>query len=220
MLKESTGQQLFEMIEEFFPLIIQTIRKDLRKDHLKNDKEFLKIHFGGRNPNKLSVDDLVEGYAPLLKNGNDELWDFFSERWLGKRTEMYYFFEEKLKELAEDFTEMDEMDASFARKLAQEAEVLFGARDTYIFAVMNAVVFPKEIYDDLGERARHKEEVVEVKAVQGENLEAKYQREIRNIQSKYEKKLLGFQKKYERDVAALKKQVGSLQRKLAAFDES
>ena len=99
MLKESTGQQRFEMIQEFLPFIIQIIRKDLRQDHLKRDKDFLKTYFGGKNPNKLSVDDLVTGYTPLLKEGNDELWEFFSDRWLRKHTEMYYFFEEKLKEL-------------------------------------------------------------------------------------------------------------------------
>jgi len=218
MLKESTLKQRFEMIEEFLPDILQMIRKDLRQEHLKQDKEFLKNHFAGKNPNKLTVDELVQAYAPLLRDGGEEYWDFFSDRWLRRHTEMYYFFEEKLKEYDENFTELECLDPSFARELSKEAKTLFGPRSTYIFAVLNEVVFPQEIYDELNQEARIKEDRVEEKRA-GEDPEARHQREMRNLQSKYEKKLLGYQRLYDRDVSALKKQVASLQRKLADRSE-
>jgi len=218
MLKESTVKQRFEMIEEFLPEIVQMIRKDLRQEHLKQDKEFLNAHFSGKNPNKLSVDELVQGYAPLLCEGGEEYWDFFADRWLRRHTEMYYFFEEKLREYDENFTELEILEASFAKQLASEAKAMFGAQNAYIFAVFNEVVFPKEIYDEMLAKARVKDEVVEEIKV-GENPEVRHQREQRNLQSKFEKKLLGLQKLYDRDVSALKKQVAALQRKLAARDE-
>jgi len=149
MLKESTAQQRFVMIQNFLPLIIQKIRKDLRQDHLKCDKDFLNSYFGGRSPNKLTVEDLVAGYSPLLKEGNEKLWEFFSDRWLRKHTEIYYFFEAKLKEIDEDFTELKKLKKSEANCLVQEATNLFGATNTYIFSVLNSVVFPKAVYEKL-----------------------------------------------------------------------
>ena len=220
MLKESTIQQHYELIEEFFPAVLQTIRKDLRQDHLKKDKEFLKAHFGGKNPNKLTIEELAQGYAPVLQGGKELLWEFITERWLMKHTEIYYFFEEKLQKIQEDFTELDVMDLSFAKQLVEEAVTLFGAKNTLIFSVMNSVVFPKQVYEDLRQKARQVEAVPETKEIDpSEDHEARLQREINRIQNKYEKKMLGLQKKYDRDVAALKKQVATLQKKLAAYHD-
>lgn len=214
MLKESTYPLKYQMIKHCLPSLILSIRRDLRQDHLKKDKAALKEYFQGKNPNKLTVEELAEGYAPLLEGGNEDLWEFIAERWLLKHTDVYYFFEEKLKEIDEEFTSLEEIELEKARSIADESVRLFGAEKTLIFGVLNEVVFPKEIYNDLEKAAKEAPRVHE----KPENIlpPQDYSAEIKRLENKYEKKLLGLQKKYERDVAALKKQVSALQKKLAA----
>ncbi|NGX57327.1 MAG: hypothetical protein K940chlam3_00217 [Chlamydiae bacterium] len=217
MLKESTYPEKYQMIQEWLPLIIQSIRKDLRQGHLKKDRAFLMQHFQGKNPNKLTIDELVAGYAPLLKEGNEELWEFFIDRWLLKHTDIYYFFEQNMKEIDEEFTELDEIELSVAKKIAEESTQQFGAKNTFIFSVLNSVVFPKEVYDQLQAAAR--ESVVEREEPVPESSIQDHSSELKRLENRYEKKLLGLQKKYDRDVTALKKQIANLQKKLTALHE-
>lgn len=220
MLKDSTCMDRYEMIEEFLPQVVLAIRKDLRNEHLKKDKEFLQTHFGGKNPNKLSVDELTIGYSQILKQGNEAFWDFFSERWLMKHTDIYDYFEERLCEISEKFSEIDQLDLPFAESLANGSIEQFGALDTYLFSVLNSVVFPKSLFDELLTKAKH--EVCEEpkrKPAHFQNSPEQFERELNKLQTKYEKKLLGFQKKYDRDIEALKKQVAMLQKKLAGKNE-
>ncbi len=220
MLKDSTCTDRYEMIKEFLPHVVQSIRKDLRKEHLKKDKEFLQNYFGGKNPNKLSVDELTIGYSQLLKQGNEALWDFFSERWLMKHTDIYDYFEDRLTEVNEKFSEIDQLDLPFAESLANGSIEQFGVLDTYLFSVLNSVVFPKSLFDELLIKAKHEAcEEPKKKPAHTQSSPEHHERELNKLQTKYEKKLLGFQKKYDRDIGALKKQVAMLQKKLAEKNE-
>ncbi len=153
MLKNSTHAKQYELLKEFIPDIIRSIRRDLRQDHLKQDQEFLKGHFGSKNPNKLKTEDMVPVYSQLLKEGNEKVWEFFTDRWLLKHNDVYEFFEAKLSTVAEDFTKLEELDLEFSKELANESVKLFGAVDTLIFSVLNSVVFPESIYMGLIEAA-------------------------------------------------------------------
>ena len=153
MLKDSTHAKQYELLEEFVPDIIRSIRRDLRQDHLKQDQEFLKTHFGSKNPNKLKTEDMAPVYAPLLKEGKEEYWEFFTDRWIMKHTDIYDFFEAELSKVAEDFTELEELDGDFSRRLVDGAVRSFGAVNTLIFSALNSVVFPESVYADLKKMA-------------------------------------------------------------------
>ncbi len=157
MLKDSTYDQQYALLEECIPDIIRSIRRDLRVDHLKQDDGFLKKHFGKKSPNKLKTEDLVPVYSPYLKEGDEKIWEFFTERWLMKHGGIYDFFEAGLMTVAKDFTELEELDEEFSKRLASESVKHFGALDTYIFCVLNTVVFPESVYKELREAA-HKDQ--------------------------------------------------------------
>lgn len=221
MLKTMTYQEKFVILKNWIPEIIDQIKKDLRQDHLRRDIGFLKQYFQSKNPSKLSLDELVKGYAAGLSNSEiaEELGEFIANRWLLKNTDLYYFFEENLKKLTTDFEQLNELDPAFATKLSQDGCAHYGPIKTYLFVIMNSVVFPPKILEDLqglAEKERDNKSLREEENTEARTWQEKerhYQTQISRLEDKYEKKLLGMQKKYQIDIESLKKQIAMLQKK-------
>lgn len=222
MLKESSYKEKFAMLKPWMPLIIETIKKDLKNEHLKKDAGFSRSYFPGKNPAKLSSEELIEAYSQAIANEEnaEELAEFISNRWLLKHTDLYYYFEHELTKINPNFNEMKDLDKETATKIMDGAIQQFGAISTYLFCVLNSVVFPEEIYTKLGHEATHRatEEKEEAKNYEKEaSIEALHrghEQQVARLTDKYEKKILGLQKKYIQDVEILKKQIANLQRKL------
>lgn len=222
MLKDMTYQEKFVVLNDWIPSIIEEVKKDLRHDHLKRDIGFARQFFPSKNPSKLTIEELVSGYDKALAKPEiaEELGEFISNRWLLKNTDLYYFFEENLKKVTNDFQDLKELERPFADKLAEEASRLFGPGKVYLFSVLNSVVFPKEVLDNLHkeairERAKKRElasEDLELKTWQDK--EKNYQLQLSRLEDRYEKKILGLQKKYQIDIETLKKQIAALQKKV------
>jgi polyhydroxyalkanoate synthesis regulator phasin len=143
-----------------------------------------------------------------------------ANRWLLKNTELYGYFESKLSEINPNFSELEEIDHQKSKEIVAGAVIEYGALRTYLFSVINSVVFPQQIYKDLGDLAKeHEHQAVEDLKLQEENrstesMKHHYEQQISRLTDKYEKKLSGLQKKYQHDVDSLKKQIGNLQRKV------
>jgi hypothetical protein len=222
MLKDTTYKQKFSMLKSWMPSIIETVKKDLKNDHLKQDRNFSKKFLGSKNINKLTNEDLVTGYSEAMQDEElaESLGEYVSNRWLIKNVEVYHFFEEKLRQINPNFNEIDQIDNDKANEIINEAVGQFGAAKTYLFSVMNAVVFPKESYDKLAEHALKDEEQQSLQnqaneeSLSIENVKRSFETQIARLTDKYEKKLTGLEKKYHQDTETLKKQISSLQRKL------
>lgn len=224
MYKDTTFKEKFAILNPWMPLIIETIKKDLKNEHLRKDVVFLKTYFPSKNPAKLTTEEMVKAYAHAVANADngENLGEFLTNRWLLKNGEIYHFFEEELNTLYPNFTELTEIEPAKANVLMSNAVDKFGAPSTYLFAVLNSVVFPKETYKTLGEKAhtaiqeKTEREAAEQEKQDAEDTQRSHEREIARLTDKYEKKLSGLQKKYIQDVDALKKQISILQRKLEA----
>lgn len=222
MLKEATYKEKFVLLADWLPVIIEAIQKDLKNDHLKKDARFVKNFFANKNPSKLTREELLTGYSQALQNEEyaEPLGEFIANRWMIRHTDLYHFFEERLRRINPNFTEMTEIEPTAARSLMEDAIEEFGARNVYLFSIINSVVFPNQIYDQLRRRALESVET-ETAAAQAqaehrsiEEMQQSHQQQIARLTDKYEKKIQGMQKKYLLDVDALKKQIASLQRKL------
>jgi hypothetical protein len=222
MNKNASYKEKFAYLRDWMPMIIDSIKRDLKNEHLKKDFLFVKQFFASKNLNKISSEEWVNAYSQAIeKEENGEaLGEFITSRWLLKHTEIYDFFEQELSQLTSDFTELEQLDMPTSLKLMQASVQQFGAPSTYVFAVLNSVVFPDEAFQKLGEQAR--QEVQENEAHQImlnekmtiEKMQRSFEQEIARLNDKYEKKLSGLQKKYLIDVENLKKQVAVLQRQL------
>lgn len=222
MLKDASYKEKCLMLKHWMPQIIETIKKDLRNEHLKKDYRFVKKYFAGKNINKLMDNDYVDAYTSALETEEnaEEIAEFLTNRWLLKNTELYSYFENKLSRISQDFTELTELDEQKSQEIVNESISHFGAPRTYLFAVLNSVVFPKKIYEKLDKEARESHqrtkqaEEDEQKQRAHQSLVQYHEEQINRLKDKYEKKLSGMERKYFQDIEALKKQVTALQKKL------
>ena len=222
MYKNATYQEKFNSIKDWMPAIVDVIKRDLKNDHLRNDLYFVKTFFASKNLNKITNDELSEAYLKALASEakSEEIGDFITSRWLLKNTDLYDLFERRLSKLNPDFTSIEELDLAASQEIAKDAVNAFGATKTYIFAVLNAVVFPEAVFKQLRDQAikelksekTHQETVAEKMSI--EKMQQVFERDIARLTDKYEKKLSGMQKKYLVDVESLKKQIATLQKKL------
>lgn len=223
MLKDATYQTKFKLLDTWLTTIVDQIKKDLKQDHLQKDPVFCKVHFPGKNISKVTVEEMTVPYRALLeKEGSEDVSDFITNRWLLKNADIYHFFEEKLKAISPDFNELDIIDEEKSKKIVEESVKQFGAPKTYIFSVLNSVVFPENVYKELAKKAEaHRNDnelAVEKKKEQQtiDNIQKNHDAEIARLTNKFEKTILGLQKKYLTDTEALKKQIATLQRKLSS----
>jgi hypothetical protein len=222
MLKESTYKEKFAKLKPWMPIVIETIKKDLKNDHLKRDLGFSRSYFPGKNPSKLSTEELVEAYSQAMDQGEnaEELAEFIANRWLLKHTEIYHYFEQELTKVNPNFNEIKSLDQTVANTIMENAVKQFGTISTYLFCVLNSVVFPEEIYQKLSQNAAHKaveerqEAVEKDEALSLQALQRNHEQTVNRLNDRFEKKILGLQKKYIQDMEALKKQIALLQRKL------
>ncbi|MEI8366214.1 MAG: hypothetical protein WCF65_07325 [Parachlamydiaceae bacterium] len=221
MLKDTTYKDKFAILQRWMPSIVETIKRDLRNDHLRQDIAFVKRYFAGKNPAKLTPEELAPAYLDVMQNGekSEELGEFITNRWLLKHTDLYNHFEEELSKITPDFSELTTIDREVAVKMMEKAVAEFGPIQTYLFCVFNSVVFPEEIYATLGKKADHyalSHKANEEKHEEHASMDALKRgcdQTIARLTDKYEKKLSGLQKKYNQDVDALKKQIATMQRK-------
>lgn len=211
------------MLRPWLASIVESVKKDLKNEHLKKDWQFCKQYLPGKNIAKITVQEMVDAYGNALENSEnaEALAEFISNRWLLKNCELYNYFEAKLSQISPNFTELESIDAARSREIVLGAVELYGALKTYLFSVINSVVFPQEVYHELGQKAKvdeDKREAVEkivLEKMSMEEQQRNYEQQIARLVDKYEKKLIGMQKKYSIDTENLKKQIINLQRKIA-----
>ncbi len=222
MYKNASYKEKFALLNNWFGLVIDSVKKDLKNEHLKKDLYFVKKFLGSKNLNKVTTEDLTEAYQQAIteEEKGEELAEFITSRWLLKNSELYELFESRLSQINPNFTDLEELTVAQAQPLMDDSVRQFGAAQTYLFAVLNSVVFPKEIFQRLEQQAKQEsqqeeqEAQVRMEKMTTDNLKKAFETEVSRLTDKYEKKLAGLQKKYITDVDGLKKQIALLQRKL------
>lgn len=209
----------FLELKDWMQDVLSTIKKDLKSDHLTVDPTFYKAHFGNRPPNRLSQEELLAAYEKeLLEGTNEELLEFAVNRWVFKHGDLYQHFADKLTQINPDFDQIKDLTEGQGLFILEGATEKFGAIETFLFSVLNGVVFPKKVLDTLRKGAEA-ERVAKAKTAVSEeerqNLEKIlniHQREVARLHDK----ITGVQKKYTTDTEALKKQIRALQKQLVS----
>ena len=93
MKKNVSYVEKFESLEKFIPSIITDIKKDLKNEHIKDNLVFLKKYFQGKVIKKISLEELISVYAPLLiDKDNEDLAAFVANRWILQNSDVYDLF--------------------------------------------------------------------------------------------------------------------------------
>lgn len=222
MYKDTTYKEKFTILKNWLPQILNEVRKDLRKDHWQQDPQFVKTYLGNKPQQKITQEDMVVGYGRALEKeeGAEIIAEFISSRWLFKHSDIYHYFENELRKVTQDFTQLTELDAAVAEPLAKKSSDLFGAANTYLFCVMNSVVFPEKVFNSLRSSAEketrdHKDQAEKEQVLNSqEEIKRHYETQLARLTDRCEKKLAGMERKYFVDTEALKKQIRNLQKKV------
>lgn len=83
MYKNASYKEKFALLNDWFGLVIDSVKKDLKNEHLKKDLYFVKKFLGSKNLNKLTTEDLTEAYqrAIVEEEKGEELAEFITSRW-------------------------------------------------------------------------------------------------------------------------------------------
>ena len=158
----------------------------------------------------------MAAYEKELLQGNEGLAEWAVNRWVFKHGDLYNHFAERLSRVNPDFSEIKELNWEQSEAILEGATDAFGAIPVFLFSVLNGVVFPAQLVDQLRKAAEAEKGAQEKKVKEEgekESLEkiiAAHQREIARMHDK----ITGVQKKYTTDTEALKKQIKILQKKL------
>ena len=209
-------QNQFLTLQNWTQEVLNSIKKDIKTDHLHTDPVFYKTYFGNRPQNRLSNEEIMAAYEKELLQGNEGLAEWAVNRWVFKHGDLYNHFAERLSRVNPDFSEIKELNWEQSEAILEGATDAFGAIPVFLFSVLNGVVFPAQLVDQLRKAAEAEKGAQEKKVKEEgekESLEkiiAAHQREIARMHDK----ITGVQKKYTTDTEALKKQIKILQKKL------
>ena len=212
----------FTYLKPWIPQILHCIRKEIKRDHLGSDRQFLRANFGTTPIVKISFDEIGSVYERELLAGNEELIAWVINAWVFKNGDLYRHFAERLSEVNPDFSSLQSLTEEQEKQVLSGAIEAFGVTDVYLFSRLNGVVFSDQLFDQLHRESMHAKEQEQTqkqeKAAQEghEQVLARLMHEKNRMQEKYEDKLAGVQRKYTTDVEALKRQIRSLQQQLLA----
>jgi len=208
-------EKKFELLQPWLHEIFGSIRRDIKTDYLPGSAAVYRAHFGNRPQNRLTMEEINTALEKELLQGNTDFAEWMINRWVFKHGELYSHFAERLEAISPEFATLKALTEPESEQVLRGAKEAFGAKKVYFFSVLNEVVFPASILEEL-RKAAEAEQVVstevapQVDMISGEE----HQKELVRLTEKFEQKIAGIMKKYTSDVEALKTQVRALQKKL------
>lgn len=221
MLKNATYVQKFALLANWLPQIIESVKKDLKQEHLRRNPAFLRQYFDEKNLNKIGTEAMSRAYGAALQAGDESAGEYIAARWLLRHSDIYSFFETHLQDIAPNFTELEVLTPEASKMLMEGSIAEFGAIPSYLFTILNSVVFDPATLQQLSQNAENElmqkttEQTEQAEAATGEAIVRALQLELSRSRDKYEKRIAGLERKYLQDTETLKREVARLQRKLA-----
>lgn len=221
MLKNATYVQKFALLANWLPQIIESVKKDLKQEHLRRNPAFLRQYFDEKNLNKIGTEAMSRAYGAALQAGDESVGEYIAARWLLRHSDIYSFFETHLQDIAPNFTELEVLTPEASKMLMERSIAEFGAIPSYLFTILNSVVFDPATLQQLSQNAENElmqkttEQTEQAEAATGEAIVRALQLELSRSRDKYEKRIAGLERKYLQDTETLKREVARLQRKLA-----
>jgi hypothetical protein len=205
----------FHALQPWLHEILESIRRDIKTDYLPASTAVYRAHFGNRPLNRLTTNEINTALEKELLQGNQDLAEWVVNRWVFKHGEVYSHFAGRLEAIRLDFAALELLNEAESEQVLRGAKEAFGNKLVYFFSVLNDVVFPPTVIQQLrlaveAEKPITSELVPKTDTISDE----KHRKEIARLTEKYEQKLKGVMQKYTRDVEALKNQVRALQKKL------
>ncbi len=213
-IKDAPFVEKLSQIEPYHREILDSIKKELKQEHLSSDRAAHKKLFGNKPLHRITLDELVQAYSPMLSR-IEELGEFVASRWIFKHAEIYEYFSERLEKALGEFEHLTQLDAEFARELVREALEQFPASKVFCFCVLNSVVLPQQEFLFLEKRAKDTRVSADALPAEGASSQKMWpSEEVQRLEQRYLKRIAGIERKFHNEVHHLKRQIAQLNRKV------
>lgn len=217
MIIESTFKNKFISLGLFSKEVIRDLKKEITKELSKKNsivqKKLSGVSIGD------GKDEVVDLFFNLVvEKGDEELGEWLASSWVLKNSPIFKSFHKKISLISADYEKLTGFPTEKEEDLRESSIEEFGAIKTFIFSVLNSVVFSKKSMEDI--RIRAEEEASDRKEISlSSNCSVEEAREIfekekKKILEKQEHKLLAVIKRHQVEVEGYRKQIGQLQKKL------
>ncbi|MBS0627807.1 MAG: hypothetical protein JSS09_06305 [Verrucomicrobia bacterium] len=148
--------------------------------------------------------------------------EWVASSWIDKHGDMFKCFHDHLIKVSQNYDQLTELPLAVEESMAEASIKEFGALNTYIFSILNSVVFSEKKMKELRELAqKDKEKSVESQEKSSElsveELKKNFEEQMQKVLEKQEKKILGITERYRMEIAGYRKQISQLQKKLEAL---
>ena len=217
MIAESTFKNKFTSLGLFSKEVVVDLKKEITKEMAKKNSVLQKKLSGFSMEN--DKDKLANIVLNLvLENGDEEVGEWLASSWVMKNSSVFKSFHKKISLISADYDKLTAFPPEKEVELKESSIDEFGAVKTFIFSVLNSVVFSKESMEEIRIRAEEEEhdrkEISLLPNCSIEEARASFEQEKKRIIEKQEKKLQAIVKRHQVEVEGYRKQIGQLQKKL------
>lgn len=184
----------FQTLLPWMSEIIACIKKDIKTDFLPGNPIFSRTYFRNLPQSQISADDICKAFTKEIENGNESVSDFVIDRWVSKHGNIYNHFAERLHAVNPDFDQIKELTPAQSAQILAGAKEAFGLQDTYIFSVLNGVVFPTSVLEKLLQEAND-----EIEDLKKQEMQAAADRELAKAAEKQRKELAKSMKRQNKE---------------------
>ena len=213
MIAKSHYKSKFEILSPFMEEICRGIKKEIKQEFIQ--KGLIRTGEYGAEWKGIS-----QFFCKKIEEEEDEkVGEWVASSWICRHGEIFQYFHEQLSLLDKQYDHLVEFPLDVEEKLKRDSLDRFGCLNTYLFCVLNSVVFSLKTFEELKSKSleeliSNKVEKTDKKISSIEEMQKDFEKEKQKLEEKYEKRLQGILKKHQMEVEGYRKQIGQLQKKL------
>ena len=74
----------FQILQPWLPQVLNTIKREIKTEHLPGSHAFYRTHFGNKPISRLTIEEIFKAYETELLAGNQEIAEWVINRWVFK----------------------------------------------------------------------------------------------------------------------------------------
>jgi hypothetical protein len=154
MIAQATYIERFSTLKPFLEKIFREIKKEIRQE-LQSKGSLLRKNLGAQSfhPEFKKISSLLE--ECITSSEGEVVGEWIAAAWISSKAGIFSLFDEYLSEVAEDYHTLTSLPADVEEKMVKEGVELFGAKNIYIFSILNSVVFSAATLEKLKKEAEN-----------------------------------------------------------------
>ncbi len=217
MIVESVYSSKFILLEPFFEEIFTCIKKEIKRE-ITIKGSVLQRKLGVQSVRETK--EMIELFSKsIITLKEEEVAEWAACAWINKHGDIFHLFHEFLVKVSSNYDELTEIPSDTEEEMIKKSSLEFGFFETYVFSILNSVVFSEKALSALRSAAlawmeNKRKQQVKPLEISSEQRIKDLEERLEKMVEKHEKKVLGITEKYRIEIEGYRKQIGKLQKKL------